>query len=203
MRCQRRLYFWSSMECTSSFASKRRKGREDPILSREHIKLTHDYLVAAMRKWVSGQLGDALDPRFQPGTNPSVNWSMWQTTLMVCASFGSGGRGAEMVNLRMGDLVFVTEALIQQWARRYTKPSPKRGSETLRRIIFPSWNDTLIISPAFSLLTQLSLVHGIHSGDQSNTNSYAFPSVHRNQFQTVCQCLLTRIAQQLTSCFRN
>ncbi len=59
----------------------------------------------------------------------------------------------------------------------------KTGIETLRRITFPPRNDALIISPAFALLTQHSLVHGIYSRDQNNPSSPILPSVHRKKFR--------------------
>ncbi len=49
------------------------------------------------------------------------------------------------------------------------------------RITFPPWKDTLIISPAFALLTQLSLIHGIYSGDQSNANSHVLWGVETHR----------------------
>ncbi len=87
------------------------------------------------------------------------------------------------MKLRMGDLVFLTESVDTTVGATLYGLKSKTGRQTLRTIIFPSWNDTLIISLAFALLTQLSLVHGIYSRDKSSAINSVFHSVHRNKFQ--------------------
>ncbi len=72
-------------------------------------QVTHDDFAAAERSFVASQLGDALDPSFEPGKNPAVNWYMLQIALIVTASLGSGCPGAEIVNLRLQNLIFLRE----------------------------------------------------------------------------------------------
>lgn len=70
------------------------KARSNP--TKRAYKLSHDDVACATRTFVAGQLESALDPQFAAGTNPIVNWSDLQSTLMIATSFGSGARGRNL-----------------------------------------------------------------------------------------------------------
>ena len=82
------------------------KSRSNPI--RRAYQLTHDDVAEAMRVFFCDQLGEALSTSYLPGKNPKVDFLALQTTLMVVAAFGSGCRGTEMVNMRLGELAFLS-----------------------------------------------------------------------------------------------
>ena len=151
------------------------------VLERKAYQLTHDDVTACLRYSVAKQLGTALDAAYLPGSNPNVNWLQLQTSLMVVAAFGSGCRGAEMTTILLGDLNFLYEGADTTIGVTLYGVRSKTGNRAVRRIVFPAWSGTSVISPAFAVLTQIALIHRVTSAsDAENAESPFFPSIHRN-----------------------
>lgn len=176
-RAQQLLQFKSSLEKLQA------KSGSNPV--RRAYKLTHDDVASTARHFVAVQLGDALNPDYLPGTNPKVDWLKFQVGLMVIAAFGSGARGAELVRIRLSDIHVLSEGIDTAIGVTLQGVKSKTASRIVRRIIFPTWMQTSIISPALAVLIQLSVVHGLYGAVANVGSSCAplFPNIVRNQVQ--------------------
>lgn len=58
----------------------------------------------------------------------------------------------------------------------------KKGSQSTRKLLFPSWTETSIINPTMAAMMQLLLVHGI-DGAVAHCEIPLFPCINRNQMQ--------------------
>ena len=126
------------------------KARSNPI--RRAYQLAHEDIAESVRVFVCDQLEEALDHSYPPGRNLKVDWLGLQTTLIVVAAFGSGCRGSEMVNIRLGELGFISATVDTTIGAVLYATKSKTGSRVVRTIVFASWKETIIISPSHAIL---------------------------------------------------
>ena len=166
----------SLLDFKDSLAKAQAKSKAHPV--KRAYQLTHDDVAASIRRFVASQLSLCLDCKFNPAQNPKVDWLGFQTSLMVCASFGSGCRGAEIVSISVSDLSFSSDGIDTNVVADVYGIKSKSGSKAVKKVIFPNWKETSVINPALAILIQLYVVHRDASLE---SNGPLFPDIHRNQ----------------------